>query len=172
MNLYKKIPCSNYTAINQQILNWIKSTDLNESKQFWNPIDTKQFLKHCNLFLAWTRENSIPIKTIAVTVGQTSDCCGPHTDAKPARFKLSWPILNTQKTYNCWYKIIDTEKFKVNNLDGFCYDYNNLEEIDRVEVIDPMLIDAGTVHDVLVEHDNFPRLGLQCQLIKEPAELL
>lgn len=169
MNLFKKIPCENYKSINKQIINWINTTDLVYSRNFWNPIDVKHFLKQCPLFLSWTRENNIPVKTIAVTVGSTVDCCGPHTDAEPARFKLSWPILNTGNTYNRWYNIIDATKFKINNLDGICYEYSNLKEICRTEVVDPMIIDAGTVHDVLVEHDNFPRLGLQCQLIKEPA---
>lgn len=171
MRLFKRLPCENYNDINQQILNWIDTTNLVHSDNFWNPLEVKEFISSCSLFKDWLVENKILVKTIALTVAKEANCCGPHVDTPPARYKLSWPILNTKNTFNRWYKIKDESDYTLNHLGGKAYKLTNLTEIASIEVEHPMIIDAGVVHDVLIKHNVFPRLGLQCQLFKEPDSL-
>lgn len=171
MHLFKELPCQNYDAINQQLLDWVNNTTLVESNNFWNPVEVKEILSSCPLFKQWLVDNKLLIKAVAVTVGKSVTCCGPHIDTQPARYKLSWPILNTKNTFNRWYKIIDESKYTINNLGGKIYSLDNLEEIASNEVLRPMIIDAGVVHDVYIIDGVFPRLGLQCQLFKEPETL-
>ena len=171
MNYYKILECKNYQEINQELIDFVIKNNLGSSVNFWNPVDIKELYKACQLFKQWIIDTKIPIKSVAVTVGNKISCCGPHVDTPPARYKLSWPILNTQQTFNRWYKIKDETIYKINELGGKFYNIDNLEEIESIEVLAPMIIDAGIPHDVYIKEEKFPRLGLQCQLFKEPDSL-
>jgi len=171
MQLFKKLPCENYDAINQQLLDWVNTTNLVESNNFWNPVEVKKILSSCPLFKQWLLENKILVQSIGVTIGKRINCCPPHIDTPPARYKLSWPVQNTKGTFNKWYSVKDHTKVLVNHLGGHSYDYDNLIEIEQTEVLFPMIIDAGVVHDVFFESKVFPRIGLQCKLFNEPSIL-
>jgi hypothetical protein len=176
MNLYKEIPCENYSEVNAEILRYITSLGFVESTQaFWNPIDSVEFFKNTPLFQKWTMINNIMIKSVAVTVGKRPDCCGPHVDTPPARYKLSWPVLNTEQSFNRWFREKNSDCQTVtNSYEGKTYlNPDDLEEIGRRTVSCPAIIDAGIPHDVqfLVHDPVWPRIGLQCQLFKEPTVL-
>jgi hypothetical protein len=171
---YKHLPCDNYNKINQEILAFVFRYNIaQDSQQFWNPIAVVDFLKECPLFAEWTKQTGVRIKTLSVTLGFINRCCIAHTDTLPARFKLSWPVMNTTNTYNRWFSAPDTATKEINSYGGITYLVDEeLTELDRVCVDRPMIIDAGTIHDVWVDGQIIaPRIGLQCQLIKEPKEL-
>lgn len=113
--------------------------------------------------------------SIAVTVAQNPDkCCLPHIDTPPARYKLSWPVLNYTDTYNCWYETTSnsTTSFTADLGGKMFIDRSHLKEIYRREVSTPAIIDAGVIHDVISgPQAKWPRLVLQCQLFKEPDHL-
>lgn len=171
MALYKILDCKNYQDINREILDYILDKNIDSSDDFWNPVDAKKLLKKCPLFAEWLKINRILIQAVSVTVAKHKNCCGPHIDTPPARYKLSWPVLNTKNTFNRWFKIKDSNKYILNKLGGKSYQIDNLIEIACNEVLNPMIIDAGVIHDVLITDNKFPRLGLQCQLLKEPKLL-
>lgn len=174
MILYKILRCENFQEINDQILAWIDThPEIQDSRNFWNPIDAKEFMKYNNKFLEWNKKSELMISNIAVTVGRQPGCCGIHTDTPPARYKLSWPIKNTKNTWNRWFRALSDPTTKVNELGGVSYlNEQDVAEIDRIEVVQPMIIDAGIPHDVYIDEDAcYPRLGLQCQLFKEPTSL-
>lgn len=172
---YRELDCPDYDAINAEILAWIESQPgLCSSDQFWNPIELRSLLSACPRFSLWCRSLDLRIKTIAVTVGQDPGCCGPHTDTPPARFKLSWPVKNTQGTWNCWYRPrVSQPTSVINQLGGSTYlDRSELEEIGRREVLRPAIIDAGVIHDVVTgPNTQWPRIGLQGQFFTEPQSL-
>lgn len=170
--LYKKLTCHNLAEINQQILGYIKTLEF-ESNVFWNTVSTADFIRNTSLLAEWLIHNHIPVMSIAVTQGTHVDCCGPHTDTPPSRVKLSWPVLNTEHTWNRWYQPLPSARKQVNHLGGISYlDHDSLIEIDRMRVDGPALIATDVPHDVWFEPNaQFPRLGLQCQLFKEPEGL-
>ena len=174
MNYYKKLQCDNYADINKEILCHVSGViDVDVVTSFWNPINVVDFVRATPLFQSWLRSQKLQIKALAVTVGTHINCCGPHRDTPPARFKLSWPIQNSETTFNRFFQSTDTSKTEINNLGGVTYlDSNGLKELDRMRVDAPALIDAQQPHDVWFEPESkFPRLGLQCQLMKEPEQL-
>jgi hypothetical protein len=175
LNLYQPRECDNYQEINKQILDHIYSLDIVETTvNFWNPIDLVPLFKSSPLFLKWIVSQDLKIKTIAVTVGKTLNCCGVHTDTPPARYKLSWPVLNAEQSYNRWFRPKDQCRTIINHLGGTSYpDMDQLEEIAKRTLSGPAIIDAGVPHDVQFHTDTpvFPRIVLQCQLIKEPTSL-
>lgn len=175
MKYYKDLPCNNYNEINQEILNFVTSTvDIDNFQSFWNPIPVTSFVKNTPLFQEWTKKQNLQIIALAVTVGKHANCCGPHIDTPPSIYKLSWPIQHTETTYNRWFQeLTDQCTIIVNQWNGRNYvDLSQLKEIHRKKVDGPMLIYAGIPHDVWFEEESkFPRLGLQCQLLREPVSL-
>jgi len=172
IKLYKKLDCANYDHINQQIKSYVQSTGIVESTtQFWNPLNTVEFLKAAPEFYIWANGVGLKLHSVALTVGQTRECCGIHIDTLPAVNKLSWPIHNTAGTFNRWFRTtVLNPTVTVNSLGGQQFtNPNELEEIGRMEVIAPCVINAGIPHDVWCEENIvFPRLGLQCMTFNEP----
>ena len=170
---FKKLSCTNYKEINEQIFDYVKSTGLIESSTvFWNFLDTVSFVKATPLFQSWLSAQQLKIRSLALTIGRDNQCCGPHIDTPPAVNKLSWPIANTQNTFNRWFKErVNHCTIVTNDLGGITYqDITQLEEIARTQVDSPCIINAGIPHDVWCnEQAQFPRLGLQCMLFQEPA---
>ena len=175
MNLYKKLPCDNYNEINQEILEHVLMVvDINNPVEFWNPVPIVDFVRATPLFQTWLRRHKLQIKALGVTIGTHRDCCGVHVDTTPAVYKLSWPIQNSNTTWNRWFRELNSNcSVKINHLGGRQYlDISQLEEIDRMQVDTPAIINAGIPHDVWFEEDSrFPRLGLQCQFLKEPTDV-
>ena len=173
--LYKNLKCDNFAEINQQILDFIAEQNIVEqSKGFWNDISVTQMLGKCPLFFTWARSHDLKISAIGITVLRKMDQLPrPHVDSAPARFKLSWPVLNTSNTYNSWYETTMHAKFEINDLNGKAFiDRNELTEIARRRVDQPGLIDAGIPHDIgFIGDPMLPRIGLQCKLFNEPTKL-
>jgi hypothetical protein len=172
IKLYKNLDCNNFDQINQQIKSYVESLGIVESTtQFWNPLSTVEFLKSAPEFYNWLNSLNLRLHSLALTVGRDSQCCSIHTDAPPAANKLSWPIQNTAGTFNRWFRprVMDPQ-VSVNPLGGKSFDsLNEFEEIARMEVLVPCIINASVPHDVWTDDSaKFPRLGLQCMLFNEP----
>jgi len=174
INLYRELSCENYQQIRQDLICWIENLDL-EFKEFWNPIDIKDLILSVPSFRSWLQESDLLISSGAITYGTTIDCCSPHIDTPPARFKLTFPVKNTKGSWNRWFQPKTSQiQSRINHLGGkLFYDTDALDEIGRREVLGPALIDAGIIHDVWFDsqHPPWPRLGLQCKLFKEPSAL-
>lgn len=172
MKLYKQFDCDRLGEINQEILSYIKFQNF-EPNQFWNPTPVKDIMQAVPVLWSWLLQHNLMVKTVAITHGTHSNCCGPHTDTPPSIYKLSWPVLNTEHTWNRWFRALPGAKTQTNHLGGTSYvDFNDLIEIDRMRVDRPAIIATGIPHDVWCEDQaQFPRWGLQCQLFNEPTEL-
>ena len=174
VNLYRNLVCQDYQSVNSQILSFVQDKGIDHSQVFWNPVDTKIFLQACPLFLTWTMQQRVMIDSVSVTVGNNESPLRPHVDTPPAKFKLSWPIANSDMTWNRWFEIVVSDPdVEINSLGGLAYnDIRQLREIGRRKVDSPALINASIPHDVWYESPGvFPRLGLQCKLLREPQEL-
>jgi len=152
----------------------VQDQHIHRKEKFWNPVDPKVFFRACPLFFRWTVQQNIILDGVSVTVGNNLRPLRPHVDTPPARYKLSWPIANSDMTWNRWFEVIAPDPdVEINELGGLAYNnLDQLREIGRRRVDSPALIDAGIPHDVWYEQSApFPRLGLQCKLIKEPQTL-
>jgi hypothetical protein len=174
--LYRDVPCENFENINNEILKYLENSNVVEqSTNFWNPLNIKEMLVACPLFMSWARLNNFKIHSVAAAICKDiNQLPRPHTDTPPARFKLSWPVLNYSNTCNRWFKDPTGHADKViNPLGGISYtDKSQLIIIDQRPTTSPGLIDAGTPHDVLyLSEPVFPRVVLQVQLYNEPSAL-
>lgn len=153
-------------------MSYIEATvSIDNTTGFWNPLTVTEFVKACPMFVTWLESLNYRLRSVALTVGKRIDCCPIHVDTPPSVNKLSWPVLNTQGTYNRWFNpIVDNPEITINHLGGKSYlNPNELKEIARMEVTSPCIINAGIPHDVLIiDPGIFPRVGLQCMLFNEP----
>jgi hypothetical protein len=175
VNYFQELICEDYISINSEILDYVNRLDIVEqSTVFWNPLNVTDMMKFAPSFLKWTCEQKLKIYSVALTIGKNNYPVRIHVDTPPARFKLSWPILNSDNSFNRWFKVISADpKIEKNPLGGTVYtNISDLQEICRRRVNFPAIIDAGTPHDVVFEGEIImPRLGLQCQLLMEPRSL-
>lgn len=174
--LYKDIPCDNFEIINNEILKYLWWLDaVEQSANFWNPLNTKEMLVACPLFMSCMRLNNFKIYSIAITICKDlNQLPGPHIDTPPARFKLSWPVLNYSNSCNRWFRDPTGNADKViNPLGGISYtDKSQLITIDQRLTTSPGLINVETPHDVFyLSEPVFPRLVLQVQLYNEPRTI-
>ena len=167
--LFKQISCDVLDLINQEIMSYINRREFTQ-EQFWNTVNTAEIMQVAPLFRTWLIDHDLPVKTVAITRGLNPHCCGPHTDTPPSVIKLSWPVMNTQLTWNRWLRPTPDAPTEINALGGTSYlDPSTLIEIGRMRVDQPAIIATGIPHDVWFEPGaEFPRWGLQCQLFKEP----
>jgi len=169
---YKELDCSNYEQINQQIKDYVESIGIvKTTDQFWNPLPTVEFIKSNPAFYDWLNELGLKLHSVALTVGRDENCCGPHIDTPPAAHKLSWPIENTENTFNRWFiPAVDNPTYRINSHGGKLFNLNELSEVECKEVTSPCIINASMIHDVWCKDQaQYPRLGLQCMLFKEPT---
>lgn len=170
---YKELECSNYEQINQQVKDYVWSKEIVETtNQFWNPLPTIEFLKACPEFYKWMNVLELKLHSLALTVGKNSDCCGPHIDTPPAAHKLSWPIENTENTFNRWFiATVNNPSVMINREGGKSFtDISELIVAAKREVKGPCIINASLIHDVFCNKQaKYPRLGLQCMLFEEPV---
>jgi hypothetical protein len=129
-----------------------------------------EFIKSTPAFYKWLSGLGLKLHSLALTVGKNNDCCGPHIDTPPAAHKLSWPIQNTENTYNRWFiPAVDNPTYSINFNGGKSFKQNELVELARREVTTPCIINASMIHDVWCnDQARYPRLGLQCMLFEEP----
>lgn len=171
---YRVLDCLDYNKINEQILSFVTANNLLDSEKFWNHVNVIDFVKSTPLLTKYLRGINLSLRDVAVTVGKNPGCCVLHTDTPPAKIKLNWPVMNTKNTYTRWFHLkVDSPTVIVNDLGGVSYNnYSELEEVERVELVQPCLIDATVPHDVLIEDTaTFPRVGLQCMFFNEPRNL-
>lgn len=170
---YKELECSNFEEINQQVKDYVWSKGIIETTdQFWNPLPALEFLKANPAFSKWLSGLGLKLHSLALTVGKHKDTCGPHIDTPPAAHKLSWPIENTINTFNRWFvTTVPDPEFVIQANGGKRFtNLEQLTEVARREVTGPSIINASLIHDVLyTDQAQYPRLGLQCMLFKEPS---
>ena len=175
MKYYKTLLCDNFQEINQEILQHIQTVvNIDTTPVFWNPISVVDFTRATSKLQQWLKNQKLQIASLAVTVAKSPDYDGAHLDAPPCVYKLSWPILNTEYTFNRWFEPL-TDDLEIETFASggvrFC-NQAQLKELDRKRVDTPMLICVNVPHDVYFEpHAVFPRLGLQCRLFNEPKTL-
>jgi len=95
------------------------------------------------------------------------DGLGVHRDTGDCDYSLVLPIHNTEMTHTVFYHS-DSEpvmkSIKNSPVTYWGYDLDQVDEIDRVEMIQPTLINVKTLHGVSVQNPNVPRVTVALRL--------
>ena len=184
MKPYHKLECDNLSQIQDQVMDWIRSTNpgLLDSTTLWNKVHTADLVQSTPALVDYCKSMGLIIREVALTIINKQQDEELHIDELPITAKINIPILNTQNSYNRWYKV--SEELLANtqpeiNLFGKKYytftnvDYSKLKLLGELELIHPVVFDSQIAHNIVIEKEcTFPRIVLSCTFFKEPLRYL
>ena len=182
---FRMIDCATQSIISTKVLNFLSSnTDLLERKnlKLWNKIDTVSLLKQVPEILEFYQSINLKIREIAITVCNKYEDVDLHIDELPVVAKINFPILNTENTFNEWYRvpkeILDTVTPVVNQFGSAYYDLKSVDldqciKIAEVELTRPIIFNSQIPHRIrITDQAKLPRIVMSCTFFNEPIELL
>ena len=79
MSNWRRLPCDNYDHINKEVWAYLESTNkVNDSKEFWNTVDTLAFVKATPLLQSWLGSLNLRIRSIGLTVAKSLEIGRAH----------------------------------------------------------------------------------------------
>jgi len=148
----------------------------------WNKIDTVALIRAVPELAQYFRRFDLRLKEVAVTVCNNNQPVSLHIDELPVVAKINFPILNTQGSRNCWYRVPDQLMREVspiiNKFGAAYYDLSGIdlaqcEKIGEVEISTPVVFNSQIAHMIdLSQCTAFPRLVLTCMFFNEPVDFL
>lgn len=185
MKPFYRLDCPSQTIIATQTLTYIlENTNLYEnSTQFWNKIDTMDFLKQSPALVEYCRSLNLLIREVAILVAKDHSGLNIHIDEAPLVAKINFPILNTKNTFTEWYdipeeKLAQTPIVKnqfgndVYDLDQF-NDVSKLTKLGEIEMDCPIVFNSAIPHLVRMgEQADLPRIVLACMFFNQPIDYL
>lgn len=175
ISCYQRLAIDNWSTIKHDLLDFFHSENilipptttlfyLNDSrKASSDPFRKVKSLTDCICKLGWNHQWTCT----AIVVAYNDGGVAPHVDTGDLKFSLILPLANNDKTYAVFYKS-DREPVKKqlpnSSVTYFGFDEgSNLQEIDRVEIKEPTLINVKVPHGVRVSH-KLPRIVISLRL--------
>jgi len=185
MKCFHKLTCDQLSIIQDETLRYLNEYTTLLSKntdQFWNKIQTTDYLKECPSLTKYCDFLGLKIKEVAFTVVWSADHVPLHIDELPVIAKINFPILNTKGSINCWYDVPE-ELFKkyspVNNsFDKKYYLFHDIDLkkchlIDQTELDAPMVFNSQISHMVkMPKNPILPRVVMPVMFFDEPMNYL
>lgn len=185
MKCFYKLPCDYLSDIQTETLNYLRTeTNMLDSKtgSLWNKIHTVDYLKKCPSLMKFCSSLKLKIKEIAFTVVWPDEQVFLHIDELPVTAKINFPILNTSKTINQWYKVPDEllKKYPpiMNSFGKEYYSFNDIdltscELLAETELDQPIVFNSQIAHTVRIpENSLFPRVVMPVMFFNEPLSYL
>lgn len=114
-------------------------------------------LKSVNLYKYW----------VASSLVLTYDRIVIHRDhAAEFDYSLNLPIMNTEDTYTCFYSssVEPQTRYLPNGLPYDAYDENTCSIIDKVELVEPTLLNVKIPHGVTLGNNKIPRITIALRM--------
>lgn len=186
LRAYQPVDCPEQSTIQQKTLDFLKSqTQIFEqldSLSLWNKQNTVDYVRAVPELVKWTQDLGLKLREVSVTVCNSNENVALHIDELPVTAKINFPILNTEDTYNCWYKVPEDLLAQIKPVTNiFGNSYYNLETIDldqcelvgEYELLKPVVFNSQIPHMIRMQSaKKFPRLVLSCTFFKEPIQSL
>jgi len=186
LRAYQPVDCIGQSTIQQKTLDFIKSQtklfDNLDKLSLWNKMDTVAYVRAVPELVEWTNSLNLKLREVNITVCNSNKDVPLHIDELPVTAKINFPILNTENTYNCWYRVPEDQLSQVTPIINiFGNSYYNLDSIDldqcelvgEYELLQPVIFNSQIPHMIRMQSaKKFPRLVLSCTFFKEPIQSL
>jgi hypothetical protein len=186
LRAYQPVDCPVQSTIQQKTLDFVKGQtklfDNIDKLSLWNKMDTVAYVRAVPELVEWTNSLNLKLREVNITVCNSNKDVGLHIDELPVTAKINFPILNTEDTYNCWYRVPEELLATVQPITNiFGNSYYNLETIDlgqcelvgEYELLKPVVFNSQIPHMIRMQSaKKFPRLVLSCTFFKEPIQSL
>lgn len=98
-----------------------------------------------------------------------------HVDHMPGvQARLLFPLLNTEGSYTAFYACAKapTESPFQGSYKAYVLDERDCVELERVHMIEPIVLRITTPHAIICNPKKLPRVTLTLRLDKDPVDLL
>ena len=181
MKAYQIIQWNSLNQIQDQTLEYVYANNLLDSNDFWNKVNTVEFVKKSPALIKFCQSLRLPLQECAILIAKDNTGVKLHVDEKPITAKLNIPILNTANTYTEWYDIpmpvlndhIDVNPFGSEFINLKDLSIDNYIKIAELEMLDPVIFNSQIPHRVRFGSNvQLPRIVLACMFIHEPIDYL
>lgn len=154
MKCYQYIEYEHHEIISKKLYEYIvNKTNILNLRETWTTANLLEILNHVPEFDDFfIKYNIIPLKAAIIRVSPDTVDQWPHVDDTKS-LRLLWPVINCQGSFTKFFKS-DSSKI-VTKLTGSGVNYHSFIsdsyiEIDRVEVIKPIVINPAIPHQVFL----------------------
>lgn len=178
---FTPIDCPVQSIIQTKTLKFLKTyTDLFERKDLdlWNKVNTVDLIRAVPELPEFYRSIGLKLREVAITMWNSKQDVPLHIDELPVTAKINFPILNTEHTYNEWYRVpkelLDSVEPIINQFGSAYYNLSeiNLEhcvKIDEVELLTPVVFNSQIPHRIrITNRAQFPRIVMPCTFFEQP----
>jgi len=166
---YQKINIDNLDRISEDCFDIIseagipKSTDL-----YYLDIEQPDRFKNNELLKSLMLDLKLYDYWFCTAVVVSYDDMPIHTDAGSFHYSFNIPIRNTKKTYTMFYETSD-QPVQQQVQDGsaynfFKFDSNTIKMIDKIEMLQPAIINTQIPHNVIHFSSDLPRITILLRL--------
>lgn len=181
LQAFSQVDCPVQSTIQLKTLEFLKnSTDLLERKdlQLWNKINTLDLIRAVPELPKFYQSIGLKLREVAITVWNSKKDVPLHIDELPVTAKINFPILNTEHTYNEWYRVpkelLDGVEPIINKFGSAYYDLETLDlnqctKIAEIELLTPVVFNSQIPHRIrMTDQAQFPRIVMPCTFFEEP----
>lgn len=187
MQPYRQLRCKQQSVIADKVLHFLRTKtslleDIPPDIDLWHKLPTVDLVRNVPELVKWCRELGLTIRETSVTIVNQHKDAYLHIDELPVVAKINFPILNTQNTYNRWYRIPErlavqyppiTNRFGNNYYLFKGIDLDQCELIGEVELLEPVVFNSQIAHMIGIGKDaQVPRVVLSITFFREPTDLL
>jgi hypothetical protein len=169
------------SIIQEKVVKYLRdNTDLLDRTdlQLWNKIKTPDLIRAVPEIHKYYLSLGLRVKEISITVWNKLEDVPLHIDELPVTAKINFPILNTEHTYNEWYRVpeelLATVTPIINQFGSAFYDLKSLDlskcdKIAELVVTQPVVFNSQIPHRIrIAEQAQFPRIVMPCTFFNEP----
>ena len=168
------IDIPNLENIHAELLSYTLN-QLPKFKEAFNLLPLQDMMQHCPLIKEWFVSVGLIPRVCALIIQPIgADIRGAHTDTQVNSLALNFGIKNTEKTHTSFYKVVSgniVQKTLPNGVTWDNYEQANLEEIARVDLKKPTIINTKVPHAVH-NSTNELRISISFRFVNDPYHLV
>lgn len=170
MNLYKVINLPNFNVVRNIIRDVLLTQTLSNTDgvyPFDADIDMHSWMQRIPLLVQDLGELGLYDGWVATSLVLTYTRIPIHKDhAAEFDFSLNLPIINTENTYTCFYEASEPPETRIlpNGIPYDAYDESKCRLVDKVEILQPTLLNVKVPHGVTLGNGKTPRITMALRM--------
>ena len=170
MNLYRIVDLPNFEVIRKTIHDVLSTQQLSSTDgvyPFDADIDMHAWMQRIPLLVQDLKSVGLYEGWVATSLVLTYTKIPIHKDhAVEFDYSLNLPIINTKDTYTCFYESSEPPETRrlPSGLPYDAYDESKCTLIDKVEILQPTLLNVKVPHGVTLDNKSIPRITMALRM--------
>jgi hypothetical protein len=170
MSLYKTIELPNFEVVRKTIYDILQTQQLSQTDgvyPFDAGIDMHSWMQRIRLLVEDLKSIGLHDGWVATSLVLTYKEIPIHMDhAQEFDYSLNLPILNTEGTFTCFYESLEPPETRwlPNGIPYDAYNPKKCKMIDKVEILEPTLLNVKVPHGVVLNNNPTPRITMALRM--------